>query len=51
MALEQSEEYGVDGLLKAKYGDCFIRGNNGQFCRIVQLFCFNREYADLAAMW
>jgi hypothetical protein len=29
MALEQSEEYGVDGLLKAKYGDCFIRGNNG----------------------
>lgn len=28
MALEQSEEYGVDGLLKAKYGDCFIRGNN-----------------------
>lgn len=31
MALEQSEEYGVDGLLKAKYGDCFIRGNNGKF--------------------
>ena len=30
MALEQSEEYGVDGLLKAKYGDCFIRGNNGK---------------------
>ncbi|CAB9529625.1 Sm-like protein LSm6 [Seminavis robusta] len=28
MALEQSEEYGPDGLLKAKYGDCFIRGNN-----------------------
>ena len=30
MALEQSEEYGPDGLLKAKYGDCFIRGNNGK---------------------
>jgi len=27
IALEQSEEY-VDGNLKARYGDCFIRGNN-----------------------
>eukprot|EP00036_Acanthoecidae_sp_10tr_P011427 CAMPEP_0182924968 /NCGR_PEP_ID=MMETSP0105_2-20130417/8058_1 /TAXON_ID=81532 ORGANISM="Acanthoeca-like sp., Strain 10tr" /NCGR_SAMPLE_ID=MMETSP0105_2 /ASSEMBLY_ACC=CAM_ASM_000205 /LENGTH=76 /DNA_ID=CAMNT_0025062795 /DNA_START=37 /DNA_END=267 /DNA_ORIENTATION=+ len=27
IALEQSEEY-VDGQLKRKYGDCFIRGNN-----------------------
>ena len=34
MALEQSEEYGVDGLLKAKYGDCFIRGNNGKPLRL-----------------
>jgi len=29
IAMEQTEEY-VDGQLKAKYGDCFIRGNNGK---------------------
>ena len=28
IAMEQTEEY-VDGQLKNKYGDCFIRGNNG----------------------
>lgn len=28
IAMEQTEEY-EDGQLKAKYGDCFIRGNNG----------------------
>ena len=28
IALEQAEEY-VDGTLKTKLGDCFIRGNNG----------------------
>ncbi|KAI8852704.1 hypothetical protein BC829DRAFT_357741, partial [Chytridium lagenaria] len=27
IALEQTEEY-VNGQLKHKYGDCFIRGNN-----------------------
>ena len=27
IAMEQMEEY-VNGQLKAKYGDCFIRGNN-----------------------
>lgn len=33
IAMEQTEEYNVDGQLKAKYGDCFIRGNNGaSFC-------------------
>jgi len=31
IAMEQTEEY-VDGQLKAKYGDCFIRGNNGASC-------------------
>ena len=34
IAMEQTEEY-VDGQLKNKYGDCFIRGNNGKsfsFC-------------------
>jgi U6 snRNA-associated Sm-like protein LSm6 len=28
LVMEQTEEY-VDGQLKAKYGDTFIRGNNG----------------------
>ncbi|KAK9454834.1 hypothetical protein V1511DRAFT_501096 [Dipodascopsis uninucleata] len=28
IALETTEEY-VDGILKNKYGDVFIRGNNG----------------------
>ncbi len=27
IAMEQTEEY-ENGLLKAQYGDCFIRGNN-----------------------
>mmetsp|Transcript_22278 Transcript_22278/g.22970 ORF Transcript_22278/g.22970 Transcript_22278/m.22970 type:complete len:89 (+) Transcript_22278:24-290(+) len=27
IAMEQTEEY-LDGQLKARYGDCFIRGNN-----------------------
>ena len=31
IAMEQTEEY-VNGQLKAKYGDTFIRGNNGAFC-------------------
>lgn len=30
IAMEQTEEF-VEGQLKAKYGDCFIRGNNGTF--------------------
>ena len=30
IALEQTEEY-VNGQLKNKYGDAFIRGNNGEF--------------------
>ena len=29
IAMEQTEEY-VNGQLKAKYGDTFIRGNNGE---------------------
>lgn len=29
IAMEQTEEY-VDGQLKNRYGDCFIRGNNGR---------------------
>ena len=30
IAMEQTEEY-VDGQLKNRYGDAFIRGNNGAF--------------------
>ncbi len=30
VALEQTEEY-QDGQLKAKYGDAFLRGNNGKY--------------------
>mmetsp|Transcript_24816 Transcript_24816/g.36600 ORF Transcript_24816/g.36600 Transcript_24816/m.36600 type:complete len:89 (-) Transcript_24816:129-395(-) len=30
IAMEQTEEY-EDGHLKARYGDCFIRGNNVLF--------------------
>ena len=33
IAMEQTEEY-VNGQLKAKYGDCFIRGNNGNLTAI-----------------
>ncbi|OMH78666.1 Sm-like protein LSM6A [Zancudomyces culisetae] len=29
IALENTEEY-VDGVLKNKYGDAFLRGNNGK---------------------
>ena len=29
IAMEQTEEF-VDGKLTAKFGDCFIRGNNGK---------------------
>ena len=38
IALEQTEEY-VDGKLKARYGDAFIRGNNGLYYSSL-LFCF-----------
>ena len=46
IAMEQTEEY-VNGQLKNKYGDAFIRGNNGNskdcliiFTLIIQLFFF-----------
>jgi U6 snRNA-associated Sm-like protein LSm6 len=38
IAMEQTEEY-VDGQLKAKYGDCFIRGNNGMLSADCIRFC------------
>ena len=40
IAMEQTEEY-VDGQLKSKYGDCFIRGNNGMCtCYIFVILIF-----------
>jgi hypothetical protein len=35
IAMEQTEEY-VNGQLKAKYGDAFIRGNNGAQPRLAE---------------
>jgi len=35
IAMEQTEEY-VNGQLKAKYGDAFIRGNNGARCTMAR---------------
>jgi hypothetical protein len=35
VAMEQTEEY-VDGQLRNKFGDCFLRGNNGE-CRGARL--------------
>ena len=40
IALEQTEEY-VNGQLKNKYGDAFIRGNNGNimiFTSVILVF-------------
>ena len=28
--MEQTEEF-IDGQLRNKFGDCFIRGNNGKY--------------------
>lgn len=33
IAIEQTEEY-VNGQLKNKYGDAFLRGNNGKILTI-----------------
>mmetsp|Transcript_5753 Transcript_5753/g.16979 ORF Transcript_5753/g.16979 Transcript_5753/m.16979 type:complete len:95 (-) Transcript_5753:27-311(-) len=35
IAMEQTEEY-VDGQLKTKYGDCFIRGNNVHYISTIR---------------
>jgi U6 snRNA-associated Sm-like protein LSm6 len=43
IAMEQTEEY-VDDQLKAKYGDCFIRGNNGT---LLYLCLYLSEYNDV----
>lgn len=38
IAMEQTEEY-VNGQLKNKYGDAFIRGNNGKQKKLVANLC------------
>ena len=40
IALEQTEEY-VNGQLKNKYGDAFIRGNNGRMHTHVLQYIIN----------
>ncbi len=40
IALEQTEEY-VNGQLKNKYGDAFIRGNNGKNLFLSITFCLS----------
>lgn len=40
IALEQTEEY-VNGQLKNKYGDAFIRGNNGKCLDLHRAACVN----------
>jgi U6 snRNA-associated Sm-like protein LSm6 len=41
IAMEQTEEY-VDGQLTHKYGDCFIRGNNGKSAHSpYNMLCFD----------
>lgn len=45
IAMEQTEEY-VNGQLKNKYGDCFIRGNNGESIlrpTLIRIFCQGRQ--------
>ena len=46
IAMEQTEEY-VDGQLKARYGDCFIRGNNGTNYFILSYCCYMQVYLYL----
>ncbi|KAG0310890.1 U4/U6-U5 snRNP complex subunit lsm6 [Dissophora globulifera] len=44
IALEQTEEY-VNGQLKNKYGDTFIRGNNGELLSYVSLLTLGNSYS------
>lgn len=50
IALEQTEEY-VNGQLKNKYGDAFIRGNNGNsslcYCSLEDcILVFTSEFEE-----
>ena len=51
IAMEQTEEY-VNGQLKAKYGDTFIRGNNGALpCTRPFVRCFTAPTPANVATW
>lgn len=43
IAMEQTEEYAVDGQLKNRYGDCFIRGNNGKLYILIIHQLYNHQ--------
>ena len=45
IALEQTEEY-VNGQLKNKYGDAFIRGNNGEWSKKNKQPSHNGKYFE-----
>lgn len=46
IAIEQTEEY-VNGQLKNKYGDAFLRGNNGKILRFILTFLICRHFCTL----
>lgn len=51
IAMEQTEEY-VNGQLKAKYGDCFIRGNNGESIVTMMLLQYSSAFCpDFCAVF
>jgi hypothetical protein len=48
IAMEQTEEY-VNGQLKNKYGDAFIRGNNGMSW--ISMSFFSADYHFIALVF
>lgn len=48
IAVEQTEEY-VNGQLKNKYGDAFLRGNNGKFQSLSSLLSLAQWNLDMLA--
>ena len=47
IAMEQTEEY-YEGQLKNRYGDCFIRGNNGERMKIITMMIMMSVYLFVA---
>lgn len=45
IAIEQTEEY-VNGQLKNKYGDAFLRGNNGKILTFTIISPFYRHFVS-----
>ena len=46
IAMEQTEEY-VNGQLKKKYGDCFIRGNNVLYISAKQVALYGKTKEEI----